>query len=94
MYGVHYCWSFFGIPDFPLGHPITPSHYLHSSYLIALVVMFKFNCLFQISYVFRYIAMITKQRAFNKSQIDADTQIIFMDEAYAKLLDPDDWKVR
>ena len=63
---------------------------------MALVVMFKLNCLFQISYViavgialrvFRYIAMITKQRAFNKSQIDADTQIIFMDEAYAKLLD-------
>jgi len=38
--------------------------------------------------------MITKQKAFNKSQIDAETQIIFMDEAYAKLLDPDDWKVR
>ena len=37
--------------------------------------------------------MITKQRAFNKSQIDESTQIIFMDEAYAKLLDPDDWKV-
>lgn len=45
-------------------------------------------------HVFRYIAMITKQKAFNKSQIDEDTQIIFMDEAYTKLLDPDDWKVR
>ena len=38
--------------------------------------------------------MITKQKAFNKSLVDEDTQIIFMDEAYAKLLDPDDWKVR
>lgn len=38
--------------------------------------------------------MITKQKAFNKSQIDEYTQVIFMDEAYTKLLDPDDWKVR
>lgn len=38
--------------------------------------------------------MITKQKSFNKSLIDEDTQIIFMDECYAKLLDPDDWKVR
>ena len=37
--------------------------------------------------------MISKQRAFNKSMIDTDTQIIFLDEAYAKMLDPDDWKV-
>ena len=36
--------------------------------------------------------MITKQRAFNKSRIDQNTQVIFLDEAYAKLLDPDDWK--
>ena len=40
----------------------------------------------------RYIAMITKQRAFNKSLIDQNTQVIFLDEAYSKLLDPDDWK--
>ena len=38
----------------------------------------------------RYIAMITKQRAFNKSLIDQNTQVIFLDEAYSKLLDPDD----
>ena len=41
----------------------------------------------------RYIAMISKQRAFNKSMIDPDTQVIFLDEAYSKILDPDDWKV-
>ncbi|XP_078383761.1 uncharacterized protein LOC144666234 isoform X2 [Oculina patagonica] len=41
----------------------------------------------------RYIAMITKQKAFNKSLIDQQTQIIFLDEAYAGLLEPDDWKV-
>ncbi|KAJ7337887.1 hypothetical protein OS493_008045 [Desmophyllum pertusum] len=41
----------------------------------------------------RYIAMITKQKAFNKSLVDQDTQIIFLDESHAKLLDPDDWKV-
>ena len=37
--------------------------------------------------------MISKQRAFNKSMIDPDTQVIFLDEAYSKILDPDDWKV-
>ena len=41
----------------------------------------------------RYIAMVTKQKQFNKSMIDCDTQLIFMDEAYAGLLEPDDWKV-
>lgn len=41
----------------------------------------------------RYIAMITKQKAFNKSHVDQKTQVIFMDEAHVKLLDPDDWKV-
>ena len=41
----------------------------------------------------RYIAMITKLKAFNKSLIDQQTQVIFLDEAYAGLLDPDDWKV-
>ena len=43
--------------------------------------------------VHRYIAMITKQKAFNKSLVDRRTQVIFMDEAHVKLLDPDDWKV-
>jgi len=38
----------------------------------------------------RYIAMISKQKAFNKTLIDEDTQIIFLDEAHAKLMDPDD----
>jgi len=41
----------------------------------------------------RYIAMITKQKAFNKSLIEQETQVIFLDEAYAGLLEPDDWKV-
>ena len=41
----------------------------------------------------KYIAMITKQKAFNKSLVDQKTQVIFMDEAHVKLLDPDDWKV-
>jgi len=36
--------------------------------------------------------MITKQRAFNKSVIDQNTQVIFLDEAHSKLLDPDGWK--
>ena len=40
----------------------------------------------------RYIAMISEQKAFNKSLFDENTQIIFLDEAYAKLMDPDDWK--
>ena len=40
-----------------------------------------------------YIAMITKQIAFNKSLIDQKTQVMFMDEAHKKLLDPDDWEV-
>ena len=41
----------------------------------------------------RYIAMISKQRAFNKSLVDENTQIIFLDEAHTKLMDPDDWKI-
>ena len=41
----------------------------------------------------RYIAMISKQKAFNKSLIDENTQILFLDEAQAKLMDPDDWKI-
>ena len=38
----------------------------------------------------RYIAMISKQKAFNKSLIDENTQILFLDEAHAKLMDPDE----
>jgi len=41
----------------------------------------------------RYIAMISKQKAFNKSLVDKNTQIIFLDEAHTKLMDPDDWKI-
>ena len=41
----------------------------------------------------RYIAMITKQKAFNKSLVDENTQIIFLDEAHANLMEPDDWKI-
>ena len=33
----------------------------------------------------RYIAMITKQKAFNKSLVDQKTQVIFMDKAHVKL---------
>lgn len=33
-----------------------------------------------------YIAMISKQKVFNKSLLDENTQIIFLDEAY-------DWKI-
>ena len=36
--------------------------------------------------------MITKQKAFNKSLVHQNTQLIFMDEALLKLLDPDEWK--
>ena len=44
-------------------------------------------------FVFRYIAMITKQKAFNRSLVDENTQVIFMDEAHVGLLEPDDWKI-
>ena len=37
--------------------------------------------------------MITKQKSFNKSLVDENTQVIFMDEAHVGLLDPDDWKI-
>lgn len=37
--------------------------------------------------------MITKQKAFNKSLVDENTQVIFMDEAHVGLLEPDDWKI-
>ena len=41
----------------------------------------------------RYIAMISKQKAFNKSLVDENTQIVFLDEAYTRLMEPDDWKL-
>ena len=45
-------------------------------------------------FVFRYIAMITKEKAFNKSLVDKNTQVIFMDEAHVGLLEPDGWKIQ
>ena len=41
----------------------------------------------------RYIAMISKQKAFNKSLVDENTQKFFLDEAHTKVMDPDDWKI-
>ena len=41
----------------------------------------------------RYIAIISKQKAFNKSLVDENTQIIFLDVAHTKLMDTDDWKI-
>ena len=43
--------------------------------------------------VFRYIAMITKQKSFNKGLVDQQCQVIFLDEANAGMLHPDDWTV-
>ena len=37
--------------------------------------------------------MITKQKSFNKSLVDRNSQVIFLDEAHAGLLDADDWKI-
>ena len=37
--------------------------------------------------------MITKQKSFNKSLVDKNSQIIFLDEAQVGLLDADDWKI-
>lgn len=37
--------------------------------------------------------MITKQKSFNKSLVDQNSQVIFLDEAHAGLLDADDWKI-
>ena len=37
--------------------------------------------------------MITKQKSFNKSLVDQNSQVIFLDEAHAGMLDPDDWKI-
>ena len=37
--------------------------------------------------------MITKQKSFNKSLVDKNSKVIFLDEAHAGMLDPDDWKI-
>lgn len=55
----------------------TQSSFLqHQLIFIHSISCFKFS---------RYIAMITKQKAFNKSLVDKDIQIIFLDEAYPTL---------
>ena len=41
----------------------------------------------------RYVAMISKQKAFNKSLVDENMQITSLDEGYVKLTDKDDWKI-
>ena len=45
----------------------------------------------------RYVAMISKQKAFNKSLVDENTQITSLDEGYVKLTDQDEnidtWKI-
>lgn len=37
--------------------------------------------------------MSTKQKSFNKSLGDQNSQVIFLDEAHVGLLDPEDWKI-
>ena len=37
--------------------------------------------------------MITKQKSFNKSLVDKNSQVIFLNEAHAGMPDPDDWKI-
>lgn len=37
--------------------------------------------------------MITKQKAFNKSMVDENTQIMFLEEANVQSIEPDDWKI-
>ena len=51
-----------------------------------------FSPVFQIVPLSR-IARVTKQKSFNKSMIDSSIEVIFLDEAYANLLDIDDWKI-
>ena len=51
-----------------------------------------FSPVFQIIPLSR-IARVTKQMSFNKAMIDNLTEVIFLDEAYATLLDIDDWKI-
>lgn len=40
------------------------------------------------------IGTITKQRHFNKSMMNRDCEVMFLDEATADLMDVDDWKVK
>lgn len=51
-----------------------------------------FSPVFQIVPLNR-IARVTKQKNFNKAMIDRYTEVIFLDEAFAGLLDVDDWKI-
>ena len=51
-----------------------------------------FSPVFQIVPLSR-IARVTKQKSFNKSMIDSQTEVIFLDEAHRDLLDVDDWKI-
>ena len=51
-----------------------------------------FSPVFQIVPLSR-IARVTKQKSFNKSMIDNQTEVIFLDEAHRDLLDVDDWKI-
>ena len=39
------------------------------------------------------VAMVTKQKAFNKSMITPFTEVIFIDKATEHTLDIDDWKI-
>ncbi|XP_048589692.1 uncharacterized protein LOC116617698 [Nematostella vectensis] len=39
------------------------------------------------------IARVTKQKGFSKSMINAETEVIFLDEASESILDIDDWKI-
>ena len=51
-----------------------------------------FSPVFQIVPLSR-IARVTKQKSFNKSMIDSQTEVIYLDEAHRDLLDVDDWKI-
>ena len=51
-----------------------------------------FSPVFQIVPLSR-IVRVTKQTSFNESMNDSSTEVIFLDEAYANLLDIDDWKI-
>ena len=39
------------------------------------------------------IARVTKQKSFNKTMIDEETEVILIDEATVNLMDIDDWKL-
>ena len=51
-----------------------------------------FSPVFQIVPLNR-IARVTKQKNVNKAMIDRYTEVIFLNEAFAGLLDVDDWKI-